>query len=179
MGDFPQGSVLAPGLKNLSSLNLDVGVTQLWLNGGAASRTGTAWPSANLAIFVPVVVGTPFTVMRFGVENGTVSGNLDAGIYTSEGKLIISTGSTAQSGVSQWQSIDVTDTLIPPGLYYLALALNNGTGQVARCGFTALNLRQSGVMQMASAFALPATATFATMAQAYLPSMVAVGAATL
>ena len=101
--------------------------------------TATTWPAADRAIFIPVMCSGYFTVKKFAIENGAVSGNLDAGIYTSEGKLVVSTGSTAMSGANSWQTIDVTDTQIPPGLYYLAMAINNTTGANAA---SAIGLQQ-------------------------------------
>ncbi len=84
---------------------------------------------------------------------------------------MVSIGSTAHAGTSGIQSFDITDTTLNPGLYYLACALDNGTGIIDHFTHPALNLRTMGVLKMASAFPLPANATFAAMDQAYLPTI--------
>jgi hypothetical protein len=55
------------------------------------------------------------------VLNGaTASGNMDVGIYDYAGTRLVSSGSTAQSGTSAFQDFDITDTLLGPGIFYLA-----------------------------------------------------------
>lgn len=121
----------------------------------------TAWGTANLARFWPVFIPEPFVVTKFFWVNGTVSGNVDMGFYTTDGVRLISTGSTAMSGANAVQTVDVTDTLIPDGLLYLAMAVDNNTGTFAHAGSVSSSAPELGCFQMATAFALPATATFA------------------
>lgn len=131
-----------------------------------------AWPTANLAFYFPITLTEPFTVDRMFWFNGSTiaATNADAGIYTKDGTRIVSTGSTALSGTNTLQAAEVTNTTFGPGLFYMALALDTNTGHQFRVTtMLAEHLRGWGVFQEASAFALPATATFATMAQAYLP----------
>lgn len=131
--------------------------------GMAFSGSSAVWPSANLAVYMPVCVQIPCIITKFFSHNGTVaSGNIDIGLYTNDGCRLISTGSTAQSGTSVVQSVDVTDTLIGAGIYYIAMAMDNTTGTVIRVASNANLMRLHGMYQQASAFALPATATFAT-----------------
>lgn len=134
--------------------------------------TSAVWPTANKAFYYPfLVTEAPWTVRRIGVRNGTaVSGNLDVGVYDSEGNRLVSSGSTAQAGTSATQWLDVTDTTLLPGLYYLALALDNVTGTFVRlASLTADQLRSMGVFVQTSAFPLPASATFAVADAAYVP----------
>ncbi len=135
---------------------------------GLAGASSAAWPIANTARFFPVIVTEPFLATQMFVFNGTaVSGNVDVGIYTSEGKLIVSMGTTAQSGTSAIQTFNITDTLLNPDLYYIALALSNTTGTFLQHTFgDSQQTREIGVLQMASAFPLPASATFATSTRA-------------
>jgi hypothetical protein len=140
--------------------------------GGLTARVSAAWGTANLALFVPVPCNGPFKIKRVAWENGsTASGNVDMGVYTAEGKLVVSSGSTAQGTVNVQQVVDVTDTDIPPGLYYLALALSSATGTISGPAWTANVHRALGCYQMASAFPLPASATFADSAFAFYPAM--------
>lgn len=136
-------------------------VVRLLIGGQPSSG---AWPTANKAIFVPFVINTNCTVKKMFVVNGaTASGNLDIGIYNEDGTKLVSSGSTAQSGTNGLQVIDVTDTPLSPGAYYMALAMNGITGTMFKyTAGTGAQMSQLGVYQQTTAFPLPATATFAT-----------------
>lgn len=138
-----------------------------------ANTYGSAvWPSANRAIFVPFTVDEDYTVVKMGLANGAaVSGNVDLGIYDSSFTRLVSTGSTAQSGTTQMQSFDVTDTDLSPGWYYMALAVSNTTAQVFCLNPSAFEAFMGGVgcFQQAAALPLPSTATPAAVSSNYLP----------
>jgi hypothetical protein len=141
----------------------------------AAAPASTAWPSANRAILTPMRLPEIVTVTKLYWYNGaTVSGNVDCGIYTADGRLVVSTGSTAQAGTSAGQEVNITDTQIGPGIYYLALALSSATGTIFRTAPTLAFLKAMGLLQIASAVPLPASATLAAMATAYVPVVGAV-----
>lgn len=129
-----------------------------------------AWPAANRALFVPFVIHEPFVVQKMAVYNATTAaGNVDIGIYTEDGTLLVSSGSTAMAGTSTQQTFSISKTLAP-GRYYMAIAFSS-TSAILRASTTSLASTQlSGVLQMASAFPLPATATFAVAASAYIPA---------
>ena len=140
-----------------------------------------AWASAvyvaaNRAIFFPFRIPHPLLVVKLFAANGTVvSGNIDVGIYDVAGTRLVSSGSTLQAGISAIQEFNIADTLLGPGLFYLAVAMDNVTGTLFRgsSGGTApvpLELLVTqGMAQQATAFPLPATATFAQVAQDYIP----------
>lgn len=142
---------------------------------GAASQipTSAAWPTANLAILQPFYLGEAKTLDKIHVPNGgTVSGNLDVGIYDASGTKIVTKGSTAQSGTNTGQVIDVANTaLSAKTLYYAALVLDNTTGTIFRISQAAALLAAMGAKQVASSFALPASLTYAALASAYLPML--------
>lgn len=128
---------------------------------GRASRTAPTWPTANLAVYSPVSLSAPFTVSRFLLVNGVTTGNVDLGLYSEDGKLLISTGSTARSGSNSIQYISVTPTPFPAGKYYIAIVIASTSGSV-----NALNINNSflikscGFLQEAlGSNALPATMT--------------------
>ena len=156
-----------PAIENVDSLilsSLDVQSLGRVMNAMGYSFTGpTAWPTANKAYFVPVSIQNSFTIRKMLVLNGTVSGNIDVGIYDRGGARIVSMGSTAQAGANVVQEFDITDTLLQPGLYYLAAAMDNNTGQVEGIGIGLVPAMSMGVAEMTSAFPLPATATFAPL----------------
>jgi hypothetical protein len=170
MADFPATSPAIQPQMTSSSLALYIELFSNNPNLTTFETASGAWPTANLAILVPCPIASPFLVTQIYVFNGTaVSGNIDVGIYTAEGALVVAAGSTAQTGTSSIQAFNVTDTLLAPGLYYLACALDNNTGIVSHNVPPATQCRMMGVRQATSAFALPSTVTFAAAANAYVP----------
>ncbi len=142
------------------------------------TAVSTAWPSTNLAIFVPFRLVQPRTVYKMIVGEGpTATGNFDVGIYDAQGNRLVSSGTTAK-GASTEHVLDVTDTQIGPGLFYLAMSAD-GTINFMMTTPTGASViqktRMMGVVQMATAFVLPATATFAALStSASIPMMAAV-----
>lgn len=146
----------------------------------ATTRGLSTWVVANKAYFIPISIFAPITIKKMFVENGTtVSGNIDVGIYDAGGVKKVSIGSTAQAGVSAIQEFDITDTLLNPGLYYLAGAMDNTTGIVQRAGPSSAVLRTFGVFEQTSAFPLPSTATFALLSSSFFPYVFATQKATI
>lgn len=140
-----------------------------------AVANSNAWPTSNRAFFIPFVVTEPILAQQMGVSNGaSVSGNIDVGIYDSQGNKLVTKGSTAQSGTSTEQLFDITDTPLDRGLYYMAVAMNNGTGTLLFAFPSGTySYRSLGMWIMDTAFALPTTATFASVNSntLYLPSV--------
>lgn len=136
----------------------------------AAAANG-AWPAANRAIYVPFSLARHRIAQIMWLQNGTVAGNLDMGIYDEAGTRLVSSGSTAQAGASTIQIVDITDTLLTPGSYFMALAMDGTTGQTGRYNPSTQFLRCAGVQEQASAFVLPATFTLANPSSAYIPIM--------
>lgn len=130
-----------------------------------------AWPTANKALYHPIEIPSPVTIYKFWSLNGTgASGNIDIGIYDETGTRLLSTGSTAFSA-SVLQQIDVTDTVISPGRYFLAMAASSTVPTVYRAvlGSAQQYYPLLGVFEQTSAFALPSSATFAEISQTYAP----------
>ena len=137
----------------------------------AAGQVSTTYPVANLAIFMPFRIGIPITVKQLFSYNGLVAaGNIDMGIYDRNGVRLVSAGSTAQAGTSDLQAFNITDTQIGPGLFYIAIAKDDIVGTLIRITTGASwNWQVLGLAQQASAFPLPATATFAAYGQLLCP----------
>jgi hypothetical protein len=151
--------------------SLGFGITQMGaVNINTSAISGT-FPAANRAIFYPFSVFKLIQVQNFFCINGSaVSGNFDIGVYDSAGTKIMSTGSTAQAGTTAIQAVSIAATNLPPGQYYMALAADNTTAAFYRMAVGATRYDQFyGLAQMATAFPLPATATFATIASDYIP----------
>lgn len=128
-----------------------------------ASCSSTTYPAANTALYFPFWLASPIVAVQLWAFNGaTASGNIDLGLYAADGTRLVSIGSTAQATTSDLQSFDITDTELGPGLFYLAVAMDNTTGTLFRANMSAALGRSIGAFEQTSAFALPATATFAT-----------------
>lgn len=138
----------------------------------ATGFASAAYPAANRALFFPFRLYLPFTATRmFSFTGATVAGtnHIDFGIYTLNGNLIVSTGSTLLVGANTVQAVAfAAATPLNPGTYYMAIA-TDGTDTFFRKSVNAQIERIIGKYQQAAAFPLPATATFATPASAYVP----------
>jgi hypothetical protein len=99
------------------------------INGyGTAVVVNRAHFAANCPVAYPFVVNEPMTVYQLGWQNGTAAGdNHDIGIYDTSWVRLVSAGSTAGTGNSLLQFVDVTDTLLVPGSYYIAYASDTTT----------------------------------------------------
>lgn len=136
-----------------------------------ASEGSAVYPSANLALYVPFYMQVPGVVTQMFTANGSTAGNnVDVGIYSADGTRLVSSGSTAQSGTSVEQIYNITDTLLGPGVFYMAVAMDGTTGTLRRVTPGAAPIMTMlGMAQQATAFALPAVATMATCTTNYLP----------
>jgi hypothetical protein len=168
MSDFPPSIV--PGDLHTENISTYSGC-------GLAGAFGftpaaTAWPASNRAIFVPFRVPRLVTVYKMACGTGTgTTGNFDLGIYDRFGNKLVSTGSTAKTTASAERIVDVTDTVLLPGLYYLAMATDGTEGYIASVPGNLGMVKLMGCREMETAFALPDTATFATVQAAFVPSI--------
>jgi hypothetical protein len=159
-------TVPAPPTVTITPFSLEAGSGMLSTGAPASS----AWPAASRALFCSFRLWTPITAVKMFVLNGaTVSGNIDVGIYDEAGTRLVSSGSTAHAGTSVIQVLDITDTQLGIGLFYMALALDGTTATVYRKSINVALQRATRWYQMAAAFPLPATATFAAPASNYVP----------
>lgn len=96
--------------------------------GSAMSATSSAWPTANIALIYPFKLCEWATAYQLLLHIGaTTSGNVDIGIYDSQGNRIVSSGSTAAGTINVLQQFNITDTVLSPGDYYLAIGCDNTT----------------------------------------------------
>ncbi len=157
--DWPNQLVLPYGdivITPISSCGAGMGIA-------AATPSSAAWPTANTAYYIPFRIPHGMIVANMFIINGaTINGNLDIGIYSTDGTRLISSGSTAHAGANIIQTVAISITL-GAGLFYMALAFDGNTATVGYCGLGhARWTRCAGIVQQANAFVLPATATFAT-----------------
>lgn len=118
----------------------------------------------NQAWYIPFLIYRPYVARKMWIVNGsgTINGNMDMGIYTSGGTRIVSMGNTAQATVNFVQTLDITDTLLAPGQYYMAFSSSSATATYWRYSVTAPLLTATGIHLQGSANPLPATASFGT-----------------
>lgn len=167
MPDFP-----SPMLEHMGGACISTNVfpfsTAIQAELAVVNFAAAAWPSNNLAIYVPFVLDQPKTAKQMFWENGAANGNTDVGIYDALGNRLVNLGSTANAGTIQVGNI--ADTFLTPGLYYAAMAVSTTvTETVWSAVVPATHLRACGCQQQATALPLPTTATFAVVSNAYLP----------
>lgn len=133
------------------------------LNLGSLDNSSSGTVSQNRACFYPFAVGDPILVSSAWWRNGTgtINGSVECGIYTEQGRRLVTTGSVTQVTSNVIQSASLSSPLhLTFGVYYAAFASNSATGTFFRWTVSE-NFRMLGWTVQASAFPLPATATFA------------------
>lgn len=133
-----------------------------FFSAAATWGSSSAWGTANRAVYIPVRVTRACVVRKLGASvTATATGNIDIGIYSQSGTRLVSTGSTAKT-TSTVQVIDITDTTLTPGLYYLALNNDTTTDTFAvTSDQTAPVVTARGVLtEEVGAVTLPSTATW-------------------
>ena len=133
-----------------------------------------AWPAAGLVIFYPFGIPEAMTVTKLLYGVGGANGNVDAGIYLPNGTLVVSAGTTAAAGSANVTALDITDTVLARGVYYMAFVCDTVTTLTIYSKAPAVGIGQSlGLLEQASVTLPLAThaspATFAKYTRAYVP----------
>ena len=140
---------------------------------GGAFGTAAAWPSSNLAIFIPIKIGSLYIPTKMWWHNGATVGhnNADVGIYDTQGNRIFHSGSTAVSGASALQIVSVSNVALSRGIYYMAMAVNGTTDTFyfGQAPINAISARAMGILSVGTSFTLPATVTLAGSTTTYFP----------
>lgn len=140
-------------------------------NTAPASAT---WPTANLAIAIPLYVSAPGYVQQFWWANGAaVSGHVQMALCDEFFNVIAQTPSTVPAGTSAPQSVTISSpVLVVPGRYYLVLSCDNTTqtflAWLAAAAVTNIN-RSLGIAEQATAFPIPTPVVPASSARSYVP----------
>lgn len=172
MNDFdipifePLPTITPYSLESLGASISSLGAQGLW---GVATAV---WPVANQAIFCPFMLTKTVTaVMMFTINGLPINGNIDIGLYDELGNRIVSIGGVAQAGGNTIQTFDIADTLVGPGVYYMALVLDNNAGHINRRAlFANTSPAILGMAEMANAYPLPAVAVMATVTGNSVPA---------
>ena len=88
---------------------------------GGSTTSSTAWTGANVAIAMPFYVYEECTALKLAWVNGSAAGdNWDIGLYDAALTKLVSAGSTAGTGNSVPQWVDIADQVLAANtLYYL------------------------------------------------------------
>lgn len=131
-----------------------------------AAPASAAFEVANRAIYVPIILPSSCVVKRVWWANGaTVAGGatVECGIYSDSGSYSPGTklvsGSATQGTASEVQFVDVTDTALAPGLYWIALAASSSTNTTFFLSTVSAVVDAVARFNQGSAVPLPATAT--------------------
>lgn len=176
--DWPAEAMPAPPILTAWSPD-SIGLSLNLMANASLGLTATGgWGGANLCRFYPFRLYSPAvaTQMLWWVGSST-AGNLDVGIYDAQSRLIVSSGSTAQSATTNTvQELNITDTELSPGDYLLAGTVNNISTTCFSINFND-ELCQSSLMflEQASAFPLPATAAPVHFTASDTPGLFAIG----
>ncbi len=124
--------------------------------------------TANLAIYAPLQIISPYLVQQVWWTNGaSVAGNIDCGVYSFDGTLLFNSGSVVQTGTNAIQSVTLgTAVLLQSGNYYMAIVPSSGSATLFAKSVPAARVQNAAGLatQSLGALPLPANATFATAA---------------
>lgn len=174
MGDYPRNLVVPTHINPW--MRYSIGTMASKLVGAIQPGGGLTW-TANVAVYIPFAVPWPYNVRRmFWCNGNTVGGNSDVGIYTQGGARLWSSGSIACSGAGLLPQYVTPspDMLLQPGVpYFFGFAHDSSIAShlvgLGGGSLAASQGRACGMYQQASAFPLPAAATFAAYAAVGLP----------
>lgn len=135
--------------------------------GQAVAATGPSAaalaPGANNCYYTPIEVTRICTAYQIVISNGaTIAGNFDTGIYDENLVRLVSAGTTAQSGVNGIHVLNITDTLLLPGIYYTGFVSDSATATYRAWNTTvdAVLLQACGVQVQTGTYPLPNPAVF-------------------
>jgi hypothetical protein len=171
----------SPPISQWSPVSINPGmlyVNDLRCLTGATGPVTAAWPAANLAIYVPILVFTNITVQKLFWLNGTVvaSTTVDMALYSEDGQTkLAGTGATTQVTNDVPQAVSITPITLVAGRYWLGLVCGNNTSGFRRytngTGISAMQKAIGCQQQALGSTAMPASVTFAAAANAYIPQM--------
>lgn len=132
-----------------------------------------AWPSANRALYFPIVIPQQIIIQKGFVANGAATGGTAyIGLYNEDYSILVS-GHATKATSTNIDAITAADNgafpmPVKPGRYYLA-AMCTTTGTWYTQATTLSFLRMMGAAQEATGGTLPSTATPVAMATSVIP----------
>lgn len=129
----------------------------------ASTPASSTYETSNRVVYLPILVSV-CTIRRVWWANGattTGGATIEVGVYNDAGykpgtKLV--SGSATQGTASQLQFVDVTDTPLAPGRYWLAIVCStNSSTTLLRVSADAA--QEASIRMQEASTGLPATAT--------------------
>jgi hypothetical protein len=137
----------------------------------SVAYASNAWPTANLAIYIPIAIALPVVAKKLWLACGTTgTDNIDIGIFSEGGTKIVASGATAKVNSDAELVVEITDTLLAPGRYWIGVSCASNTATFWTLGLAVPNGAALGVMQEGSAHPLPATATMVALTGLRVPA---------
>lgn len=160
---FPVGPTIHP--MSTASIGLSIRAFNISLG------TSTAYPLANVALFVPFSIDDTVTFQSVFWQTGSVTGgNCDVGVYDEAGTRLFSSGTTARGTASSIITTGITPYTLSRGRYYLAFS-HDGTNNMLAGAPAAGLCAATGVLERTSSFVLPADASsWVATTRAYIPN---------
>lgn len=161
VGRLPPPVIITP----FSECSLGIVFKTATGGGIPGSRT---WGSAKRIAYVPFYLSSPVTIAKVFWHNGaTAAGSADCGIYKDAAgvptSLIVNSTLTAQVGTNILQEVNITDTYLVEGAYWMALGFDSSTSTTFSANAaTGAHCRSMGMRDetsTATPFVLPASAT--------------------
>jgi hypothetical protein len=123
----------------LSTLHVE-SIGRIYIGMRPSAPASGAWPTANKMFYNPFMLNRQVTVYRLFWCNGATVGtnNLQMAVYDGAFARIINGTSTLSAGANALQFDNITDTVLGPGRFYMALWCNGTTATVLRSSTGAL-----------------------------------------
>lgn len=137
--------------------------------GITAPIASSAWVGSGVGLFIPFELSNPVVVTGgfYYAQSGTAT--VDIGVYRSNGTRIVSKGPTTMA--AGFQALDLTDTLVFPGRYYIGFSSSLLSASFMRANLPAPIPAALGVKQAASVSTLPATASWSDTTATFVPAV--------
>jgi hypothetical protein len=161
-----------PAYPVVSPYSPDALGNSLSYEGAIVGFAAASWPASAVCIGYPFSLPNPETARQMWVYNAATSiGTVDLGIYDAAGNLLVSKGTTAQSGTNDLQLFDITDTELAPDVtYYAMMTMRGVSGIINRMALNTLgSYRAQGFIQANPTFPLPNPITFVAPSWNYVP----------
>jgi hypothetical protein len=133
--------------------------------GTQGAHAAAAWPTANKAIYMPIIFRYPVTLTSISCIAGNGTGNYDLGFYDGYSKVRLSSSTSTAMTATGTKTLTFSQPLrVDAGrTYYGALALSSTSGTIYRFSTNLGFGIMCGVGQETSALPLPAAATPVTL----------------
>lgn len=154
----------------LASFSYDTIGMQNRTGGGGLPGASAIYIAANRAIYWPFVIRRQVTVYRFFWVNGATAStdNVQVGVYDNNWHSVKLGTQTLASGPSAAQFDNITDTVLHPGAYYMAIWCNGTTTTMLRTN-PGQRFMDGIFQQNSQTSGLPTTATPIQNTNAYFP----------